>query len=172
MARLIDDLMDLSQIRTRRLKVTPTEVDVHELMAQAIESFAPQATRAKITLSAREEGGTTVVHCDPKRIAQVLGNLVGNALKFTADDGSGEVTLSSRVDDLEVQFSVRDNGPGIAHADLPRVFDREWQASQTAAKGSGLGLYICKGIIDAHAGRIWAESIFGEGAAFHFTLPR
>ena len=97
---------------------------------------------------------------------------MGNALKFTAHDGSGEVVVSSRLDDLEVQFTVRDNGPGIAHADLPRVFDREWQASETAAKGSGLGLYISKGIVEAHAGRIWAESIHGLGAAFHFTLPR
>ncbi len=172
MSRLIDDLMDLSQIRTRQLKVTPTEVDVRELVRETMETFAAVAAQRKLSLVSQEEGGTATIHCDPKRIAQVLGNLVGNALKFTPHDGGGEVVVASRLDELEVQFTVRDNGPGIAHADLPRVFDREWRATQTAAKGSGLGLYISKAIIEAHAGRIWAESIHGLGAAFHFTLPR
>jgi PAS domain S-box-containing protein len=172
MSRLIDDLMDLSQIRTRQLKVTPTGVDVHELVRATMESFAALAAHRKISLVSQEEGGTATIQCDPKRISQVLGNLVGNALKFTPHDGGGEVIVASRLDELEAQFTVRDNGPGIAHADLPRVFDREWQAPETAAKGSGLGLYISKGIVEAHAGRIWAESIHGLGAAFHFTLPR
>jgi PAS domain S-box-containing protein len=169
MARLIDDLMDLSSIRARRLTVTPTEVTTHALIREAMEGFASIAAEKGIELRA-SEGVLTTLHCDPKRIAQVLSNLLGNAVKFTPSGGT--VTVSASVDDLEAHLSVGDNGPGIAPDHLSRVFERNWQARENASQGSsGLGLFISKGIVEAHAGRIWVESVLGQGATFHFTLP-
>jgi len=170
MQRLIDDLTDLSQIRTRKLKVTPTEASTEEILRDVLERFAPIAEASAVRLtSALDE--PIVLRCDPKRIAQVLANLVGNAIKFGGPTAQ-TVHVTVTTDELEARFSVFDQGPGIAPADLERVFEREWQAPETASQGSGLGLYIAKGIVLAHAGRIWVESILGRGAAFHFTVPR
>lgn len=170
--RLIEDLTDLSQIRTRQLRVTPTEVSTETILHETLEHFAPLAAVRGATLVSPAGRHSTVLKCDAKRIAQVLANLVGNAIKFSREDGTARIEVTVVVDELEATFSVIDNGPGIAHADLARVFDREWQAPETASQGSGLGLYIAKGIVEAHAGRIWVESILGRGAAFHFTVPR
>lgn len=168
MARLLDDLVDLSSIRAGRLTVTPTEVSTHDLAREAIEGFASSASKKGITLRLDEQGSVTL-RCDPRRIAQVLSNIIGNALKFTPKGGT--VVLAVTVNDLEAELTVKDTGPGIAPEDLTRVFERSWQARETAAQGSGLGLHIAKGIVDAHAGRIWVESTVGEGAVFHVALP-
>ena len=108
------------------------------------------------------------MHADQDRMVQVLCNLVGNALKFARPPGP--VSLEARAVDEGVLFTVRDNGPGIAAEDLPRLFDRFWQRDPAAAGGAGLGLAIAKGIVEAHAGRIWVESAPGA-TAFHFTVP-
>jgi PAS domain S-box-containing protein len=169
MARLIEDLLDLSSIRARTLTLAPTEITTQALIREAVDSFAWIATEKGVALRG-EEGASTLLHCDPKRIAQVLSNLIGNAVKFTP--AGGTVTLSASADELEATLTVKDSGSGIAAADLPRIFERNWQAPATASKGSGLGLFIAKGIVEAHGGRIWAESTLGQGATFHFTLPR
>jgi signal transduction histidine kinase len=107
---------------------------------------------------------------DGGRIVQVLGNLVRNALNFTPRDGSVVVSVETRNE--YVQFSVKDTGPGISAENLPRIFERYWQSSHGARNhGSGLGLSIAKGIVDAHGGRIWAESTGAAGSQFHFTIP-
>jgi PAS domain S-box-containing protein len=168
MARLIEDLVDLSSIHAGRLAVSPTEVSTHALAQEALDGFASFAAEKGVRLTLAERG-TAVLHCDPKRVAQVLSNLLGNALKFTP--AGGVVSLTIDVGDLETELAVIDSGPGIAQADLPRVFERNWQARATAPQGRGLGLYIAKSIVEAHGGRIWAESAPGEGAAFRFTLP-
>jgi len=100
---------------------------------------------------------------------QLLSNLVGNAVKFTAPGGS--LRISAGVADGDMCFSVRDSGSGIPAQDLPRLFDRFWQAERGAGLGAGLGLAIAKGIVEAHRGRIWVESKLGEGTTFHFTIP-
>jgi signal transduction histidine kinase len=99
----------------------------------------------------------------------VLANLAGNAIKFTPAGGS--VTIEAVAAGDELRFSVRDTGPGIPEAERPRLFDRYWQPTRTAAKGTGLGLYIARGIVLAHGGRIWVDSRVGAGSTFSFTLP-
>jgi signal transduction histidine kinase len=100
----------------------------------------------------------------------VLGNIIGNAIKFTPDGGS--VQVNAEQSDDEVLFTVRDSGVGVSAKQLPHVFDRFWQATPKARLGSGLGLTIAKGVVEALGGRIWVESKPGEGTTFFFTLPR
>jgi signal transduction histidine kinase len=105
---------------------------------------------------------------DRERVLQVLSNLIGNALKFTPPGGN--VTLSIEREGPMARFGVLDTGPGIASDNLPHVFERFWRETP-AEKGTGLGLFIAKGIVDAHGGRIWVESEVGRGTRFYFTLP-
>jgi signal transduction histidine kinase len=99
----------------------------------------------------------------------VFENLVGNAIKFTKP--GGRITLGARAGAGEVLFSVADTGCGIESDQLPRVFDRFWQAPEAKRKGAGLGLPIVKGIVEAHGGRIWVQSSPGQGSTFFFTVP-
>ena len=111
-----------------------------------------------------------VIDIDPDRAVQVLSNLLANALKVTTK--GGRVTIGA-TDGIEVVFFVRDSGPGIEAAELPRLFERYWRSKKATYKGAGLGLSIARGIVEAHEGRIWAESQVGVGATFFFTLtPR
>jgi signal transduction histidine kinase len=102
-------------------------------------------------------------------LLQVLENLVGNAMKFTGP--GGRITLAATNEPGFVHFSVTDTGAGIPEANLERVFDRFWQANRTERRGAGLGLPICKGIVERHGGRIWGTSSVGYGTTFNFTLP-
>jgi signal transduction histidine kinase len=122
----------------------------------------------KVALSADVQAQVTI-SCDARRIAQVVSNLLHNALKFT--EPGGMVCLSVTANSLEATFTVQDSGRGIQADYLERVFDRAWQAEETAHLGSGMGLYIAKGIVEAHAGRIWVKSEPGAGSAFAFNLP-
>jgi signal transduction histidine kinase len=108
------------------------------------------------------------VRADPFRVSQVLGNLLGNALKFTPTGGA--VIFGAAVDGGEVVFRVSDNGPGIPAEQTAHLFEQFWQA-RNDKRGVGLGLTIAKGIVDAHGGRIWCESVVGSGSTFSFTLP-
>jgi len=109
------------------------------------------------------------VLADPDRLFQVFSNLIGNAIKFTPEQGRIELRVVQRGDWLE--FSVSDTGPGITIEDQAHLFDRFWQSRQHRHQGTGLGLYICRGIVEAHGGRIWVESEPGKGSTFRFTLP-
>jgi len=168
LARLIDDLVDLSSIRSRRLSVITTESTTQALLEEGLAEIAADAAAKDISL-VLERGPELTIRCDPKRIAQVLSNLLSNAVKFSRSGGTIEV--GTQVDPLEVIFWVRDGGVGIPQGSLSRVFDRHWQAPATAAQGQGLGLFISKGIVEAHGGRIWAESEVGRGTTFRFALP-
>ena len=112
---------------------------------------------------------------DRGQIEQVLVNLVHNAIKFTEPGGS--ITLSANYEDSEVRISVRDTGVGIPPEDLPRIFERFYKVDKARTGdragegGTGLGLAIAKHVVQAHGGRVWAESVYGEGSTFHFTLP-
>ena len=168
MESLINDLVDAANIRARGLTLSRTAIETATFVSQLADEFR-DAFEEKQVVFQRDVHARVSLSCDPGRIAQVVSNLLGNALKFTAPGGS--VTLSVSADALEVTFSVRDTGSGIEPGELDRVFDREWQAEETAHLGSGMGLYIAKSVIDAHAGRIWATSELGRGSTFSFTLP-
>jgi signal transduction histidine kinase len=108
------------------------------------------------------------LEADPERIFRVLSNLLGNAIKFTPE--GGKITVRAERHDNDLSIAVADTGPGIPADHLPHIFERYWKAAAASKPGSGLGLYIASGIIEAHRGKIWAESSAG-GARFTFTLP-
>jgi PAS domain S-box-containing protein len=168
MESLIADLVDAAAIRARGLTLSRTTLETAIFVPQLVEEFQNLFADKEVALS-HEVHAQVVLSCDPGRIAQVVSNLLHNALKFTEPGGS--VKLSVSVDDLEATFTVEDSGRGIAADELDKVFDREWQSEETAHLGSGMGLYIAKGIVEAHSGRISVQSELGRGTSFAFTLP-
>jgi signal transduction histidine kinase/HAMP domain-containing protein len=167
MDRIINDLLDVTKIESGHLSLVRSAQSPRDLLAEAIEAARPVAAEHEIRLDL--EAGLPPVLADRDRVLQVFSNLIGNAAKFT--DPTGRITVGAGQRGGEVCFRVSDTGPGIAEADLPRVFDRFWQATKADRRGAGLGLPICKGIVEAHGGRIWAESRVGAGSTFYFTLP-
>lgn len=168
LSRLIADLVDLASIRSRQLEIERTETFTDTLLQDAAAGSAAEAAGRKVSVKVLPSE-SVALRCDPTRIAQVLTNLVNNAIKFTSAGGTIEVRAES--DPHEVCFSVIDDGVGIAPENLESIFERHWQAEKKSGEGRGLGLFIARGIVEAHAGRIWAESTPGEGSRFVFTLP-
>jgi signal transduction histidine kinase len=168
--RLISDLLDWGRLEAGgRL---PLELGVEEataLVTDAVDSVRSLAEANRLQLGLELPEDLPQVRCDRTRVLQVLGNLLGNAVKFTQE--SGRITAGARVQGEEVRFHVRDTGNGIPLEQLPYIFDRYWQAKDSASRGAGLGLAIAKGLVEAHGGRIWAESVPGKGSTFFFSLP-
>ena len=169
MERLIRDLLDLAKLDAGHLSIEPLPEEVHGLVSDAIELLREAAAAGSLRLTHSVAPGAGRARCDRERILQVMSNLVGNAIKFTPS--GGEVTVGAEPSGADVLFWVRDTGPGIAEEDRAWIFDRYWQARQTAHKGTGLGLSIAKGLVEVHGGRIWVESQVGAGSTFFFTLP-
>ena len=169
MGRLISDLLDVASIDAGRLSVEPETRDVATLVSSAIEMLQPVAAGKSIRLDAEPLAQPFAVQADEERILQVLSNLLGNAVKFTREGGA--ICVRAEPVDSFVRVSVSDTGPGISMEQMPHLFDRYWQAKKDGRLGIGLGLSIAKGIVEAHGGRIWAESTLGKGTTFHFTLP-
>jgi signal transduction histidine kinase len=175
MEHIIRDLLDVTAIEAGRLAVATTALPVEEVLDAARERYAPLAAERGVAFEARAAGAAPPppIAADFDRIQQVVGNLVGNAIKFTP--AGGRVTLAAAADSLgeteAVRFEVADSGPGIPAAHLPHLFDRFWQARETRRGGAGLGLAIAKGIVEAHGGTIGVESELGAGARFWFVIP-
>jgi len=169
MGRLIDDLLDVARIESRRLSVTPAPHDPKELVHAVVEMLEPVAAGAGITLAATLDDGLPDVQADRDRVVQVLANLVGNAIKYGPPES--EVRVRAAADGGRVRFSVRDHGPGISPEDVAHLFDPYWQARKNRGEGAGLGLAIARGIVEAHGGTIGVDTERGEGSTFHFTLP-
>jgi chemotaxis family two-component system sensor kinase Cph1 len=167
MKALTDDLLDLASIEAHRFALHLKSVESRELVEDALQAAAPLADAKRIALAV-ELIDAPRLEADPERIFRVLSNLLGNAIKFTPEGGTITVRAERRGDDLSI--AVADTGPGIAADHLPHIFERYWKAQSTSLPGSGLGLYIANGIVEAHGGKIWAESSAG-GARFTFTLP-
>jgi signal transduction histidine kinase len=147
-------------------------VDVAALLKEACAEFRTRAEETSLEFECEGEDSLRSlpkVSADRDRIFQVLQNLVGNAIKFTPE--GGRITLRVEPRDEDVVFSVSDTGPGIAEEDLEHIFDPYWRPKMQAKAGAGLGLSISRGIVEAHGGRIWAESEVGKGSTFHFTIP-
>jgi PAS domain S-box-containing protein len=170
MARMIEDLLDVSSLDSGRLSLNLAKWGASDLVAQAVEAFAATAADGGIAYAADAPDRTAIVYCDAGRVMQIFGNIVGNAVKFTPKGGS--ITISVSAAGEHVQFSVRDTGPGIVSEHQAHLFERYWQAENSAHKGRGLGLYIAKHLVEAQGGRIWAESQLGEGTTLFFTLPQ
>jgi len=142
---------------------------VRSMLTEAAALFEPLAAQRAQTLVVSTPTPDVVVKCDSDRILQVLSNLMGNALKFAREHGRIELRAGLVRD--HVCFSVMDDGPGIAPANLPRVFDLGWQATPCDHRGLGLGLSIAKALVLVHGGEIWVQSRVGTGTTFFFTLP-
>jgi signal transduction histidine kinase len=168
MGYLIKTMLDVATLEAGRFSLVRSDCEVDDLLAETEGLFEPLAGSKQIQLEHTGEHDL-VIHADRERMLQVLSNLVGNALKFTPP--GGRVTIAvERIGDT-AQFGVIDSGPGIPHEDLSRVFDRFWRHETPGRKSTGLGLFIAKGIVEAHGGRIWVESEVGHGARFYFTIP-
>jgi signal transduction histidine kinase len=168
MHSLIRDLLELAAIDAGRLSLDLAMHDAGALISEAVELTRPLATEKSLTIQVPPSGVSISVECDRNRILQVLVNLVDNAIKFTPDQGN----ITVRVDQVNgrVQFAVADTGPGIGEEQLRHIFERFWQTQPGAREGSGLGLSIVRGIVEAHGGRVWVVSRLGEGSTFYFTL--
>ena len=170
MSRLIADLLDVTRLEGgKRLPIEPSVVTIRELLDEAEELFRAQASVAQVSMEYHADDEPPPVQADRHRVMQVLSNLIGNSMKFTPPGGRVAVHVSKR--DGQMLFTVSDTGPGIPNENLHDIFSPYWQAKRTERMGAGLGLPIAKGIVEAHGGRIWAESEAGKGTQFYFTLP-
>lgn len=170
MSRLIEDLLDAVKIEKGRFRIEPAPHDLAPILEDALQGVRGAAQAKGIRLGLRMPEGGHVVRCDRVRIAQVLSNLLGNAVKFSPEGAAVEVELHADTDG--VRIAVRDCGPGIPEEELPRIFGRYWQAKGTAHHGTGLGLFISKSIVEAHGGCIEVVSSAGAGSTFTVVLPR
>jgi PAS domain S-box-containing protein len=170
MNSLIRDILDLARIEAGHFLIEPAPHPPLALMDEALELLQPLAAQKGLRMERQVRSQSLgPVHCDRERVLQVFSNLLGNAIKFTPAGGS--VLVCAEPDEGSVRFSVKDTGPGIPAEQLPHLFDRYWQARDKARMGTGLGLFIARGIVAAHGGQIWVESIVGKGTTFSFTLP-
>lgn len=169
MNRLIADLLDVVSMELGMLSVDTQQNDAGRLVAETIDSFQLAAAAQNISMTVEVPSDPIFATFDHDRLLQVLTNLVSNAMKFTADGGSIILGLAPTADGL--RFTVRDTGCGIDTERLGPIFERFSQGAQIDRRGLGLGLYISRCIVEAHGGKIWAESELGNGSAFHFTLP-
>jgi two-component system phosphate regulon sensor histidine kinase PhoR len=172
LVKLVDDLLDLSLLESKRLTLELKPVDVSVLVAHTVDKLRPLAATQRLTLHQSGPSGI-VVAADADRLAQVLTNLVDNALKYTPEGGRVDVQVAAV--NGEVEVLVNDSGRGIGPEDLPHVFERFYRADRSRTRGSGgtgLGLAIAKHIVEAHGGRISVSSQPNEGTTFKVTLPR
>jgi signal transduction histidine kinase len=170
LGELIEDLLQMSQIEAGILRVEPVPTRLPRMAQRVAKKARSNASGHHINVAF--PGDFPEVRADPRRLEQVLRNLVENAVKYSPDGGT--VTVRGDVVGGEAVISISDEGIGIAPEDLGRVFDRFYRADGQAVRragGTGLGLSICQGIVQMHGGRIWADSDPGAGSTFHFTLP-
>lgn len=159
----------MTTIESGRIALRQEEAFLLELLTETIECFKPLAIVKKLQLGHKIHSTCPPkILCDKEKLNQVLNKLMDNAVKFT---NQGEIILEVIVKDNQVQFQYRDTGVGIRAQHLSKIFDRFWQAKEFSHQGKGLGLTIAKGIVEAHKGKIWVESTYGQGSSIYFTLP-
>lgn len=168
--RMIDDLLDLSRLEARRLTLSRCSTDLPALVRLVVGSLGSSADAHPVHV--RVDGSIPLVNVDPDRMAQVMENLVSNAMKYGAPKRPIDVTIGATAE--QVRVAVTNEGAGIAPQDLPHLFDRFVRTEDTRRgkmKGIGLGLYIARELVTAHGGEISAESVPGERTTFRFTVP-
>lgn len=171
MNRLLDDLLVLARMEAGEFHIEKAPTSLQEVLDDTLTAFVDWPGVEDVTLHGEVKAGAPKsIPMDRFRVVQALTNLVGNAIKFTPKGGTIELTVSPV--ERGVQFEVSDTGVGIAPENITRLFHRFWQANRTDRRGTGLGLSIVKGIVEAHGGRIWADSAVNRGTRFTFCLPR
>jgi two-component system phosphate regulon sensor histidine kinase PhoR len=170
LSQMATELLELSRIESGQVPLELKSVSAAALLLSAAERMRAQVERAGLVLRIDTSQDMTEVRADPPRLEQVLVNLIHNAVKFTRP--GGEVILAAYTEENFVCFSIRDTGEGIPADDLERIFERFYKADRArSGGGTGLGLSISRHLVEAHGGRIWAESTEGQGSTFHFTIP-
>ena len=180
LSRLVEDLRELALADAGELYLELRPTDVAQVIRRTVDNLALAAEVQGVNLTAQLPDDLAPAQADPDRVAQVLRNLLVNALRYTPSDGSVTVSVSSMIRTLEI--AIIDTGEGIAAEDLPHVFERFWRADPARARsrsggggrlagGTGLGLAVAQSLVEAQGGRIWVESAPGEGTVFRFTLP-
>ena len=168
--KIVDNLLDLSRMKDGRLRLDKRPTDVGQLAREVMENMEVQPTQHYFVHDFPSD--PLVATVDPKHIEQVLRNLLSNAIKYSPEGGT--ITVQGRGDKRQLLVRVSDQGIGIPAADLERIFERFYRVENEITQsvtGAGLGLAVCRGIVEAHGGRIWAESTIGVGSNFYFTLP-
>ena len=173
LSRLVDDLQELSRVEAKAYSLDIRSVTVSNLVQTTVKRLTPQATAKRITLHSNLPADLPPIQADEDRITQVLVNLVANAIQYTPE--GGDVTISAARHADEIHISVKDTGVGIPPEHLANLFTRFYRVdksrSRNAGGGSGIGLTIAKHLVEAHGGRIWAESKGdGQGSTFTFSL--
>jgi signal transduction histidine kinase len=169
MNRIIQDLLDVTQLEAGQLSVERSRLSMTEFLLDLVEAQRPLADKRRLALLLEIPPDLPEVLADRDRLLQIFENLISNAIKFTRH---GSVTVGAVARDGELEIWVRDTGMGLAAESLPHLFDRFWQADKAARHGAGLGLPIVKGLVEAHGGRVWVESAPGAGFCFYFTIPQ
>ncbi len=171
LTQMANELLELSKIESGRFALDRTPVAAYDLLQSAARRMQVQAERANLTLRVDCAADLPKVQVDAQRLEQVLVNLIHNAVKFTRP--GGEVVLCAEAAEGGVRFAVQDTGIGIPADEVSRIFERFYRVDKSrTGSGTGLGLSIAKHIVEAHGGRIWAESVEGQGSTFYFTIPQ
>ena len=169
---LVQNLLNVNKIEREQITITPQSLDFLPILSKCVEDLKNQATLKNISLILNKPNNLPQVLADPIRVSEVVTNLVANAINYT--NPGGKVDISVAISPSEVTTSVSDTGVGIPKEAMPHLFTKFFRVSNTmqqASKGTGLGLYIAKSIIEKHNGKIWVESVEGKGSIFYFTLP-
>ena len=169
---MLNSLLDLSKMEAGMMSFNVEPKNIRPLIDQVVEEISPLMEAKKIHLEIMATEGLPIIKIDSERILQALRNIIGNAVKFTPE--AGQVRISVRSIDHQVEVSVADTGPGIPKGNLITIFEKFQQAmagGSSVVQGTGLGLAIAKQIITRHGGKIWAESRLGQGSTFIFVLP-
>ena len=170
---LVSDFLDVSKLESGYIDLSRETLNLSGLIQKNLDSYRVLALDKKISIRGSVDPSLPVIHADPRRLDQVLSNLISNAIKFTREDGEVEVG-AALMDAARVKVWVGDNGVGIAANEIGRLFEKYRQGGNvkhSSHRGTGLGLVICKMIVEAHGGRIWVESVEGKGTTFFFSLP-
>ncbi len=174
LTKIVEDLLTLSKIESREFSLKSERLPISELIDETLDVIRKEADEKRTSISCSERTRSLLIFGDRKGLEQVFINLLDNAIKYGREEGNIQISASENPN-AEIQVSITDDGIGIPKQDLPRIFERFYRVDKGRSKelgGTGLGLSIVKHIVQAHGGRVWAESQIGKGSIFYFTLPK
>ena len=174
LTKIVEDLLTLSKIESKEFSLKPEHLSLSDLINGTLDVIKEEADKKGVSISMSESTPSLFIFGDRKGLEQVLVNLLDNAIKYGREGGNIKISVSENTN-AEIQVSVQDDGMGIPKEDLPRIFERFYRVDKGRSKelgGTGLGLSIVKHIVQAHGGKVWAESQIGKGSTFYFTLPK
>jgi signal transduction histidine kinase len=171
--KLVETMLDISRMQSGSLEIERSTTNIPSLVESLLKEFIVQANEYGIILRNEIPHDLPVVNLDKEKVTRVIANLVDNALKYTPEGGLVTLLAEHSPSDDEIIFQVRDTGPGIPSDFREKIFDRFAQVPgrRGRKRGSGLGLTFCRLAVEAHGGRIWVESVEGQGSSFFFTIP-